>query len=68
MHILTREREDESVCGVFSVINEGSGWRRFNLEGDGKEDRIQVLTYWINCTVWAFIPIDFAETAGAWIG
>ena len=51
----------------FSIINEGSGWRRFNLEGDGKEDGILVLTYWINCTVWVFIPIDFTEAAGIWM-
>jgi len=54
------------LCG-FSIINEGPGWRRFDLEGDGKEDGIQVMTYCIICTVWVFIPINFTEAAGIWM-
>jgi hypothetical protein len=68
MHIwmvLIREHEDESVCG-FSSINEGLGWRRFALDGDGEEDGIQVLIYWIICTVWVFIPIDLPRRPGIW--
>jgi hypothetical protein len=46
-----------------SGINEGLGWHRFDLEGDGKEGRIQVLIYWIVCTIWVSIPIDFTKAA-----
>jgi hypothetical protein len=40
MHIwvvLTREHEDESVCGFFFSINEGLGWHRF--ESLGRRER-----------------------------
>ena len=30
--------------------------------GDGKEDGIQVLIYWIIRTVWVLFPIDFCRS------